>query len=116
MRKDLYKTAADLVAISHFLFIALILVGFFVAVFKESYRWYVLIVCLTMMATWAIRTDCPLVTLENKLRRHHDPKTAYSKTFIEYYSAKYLPIMISDRIIRITASAILMMLIVRTFI
>ena len=95
----LYRIAADLVVLIHFLWIVFLISGAFIgrkyriikrvhigglgfAVTMQLFGWY-----------------CPLTYLEIWLRERHDPSLTYSGSFIIYYVEKIVYIDISPIII-----------------
>lgn len=79
-----YRIAADLVLLTHFAFILLVVAGAF-AVFR--YPWFVWI--HLPVASWGAFVEltgriCPLTTLENFLRIHAGQE-GYANSFVEQY-------------------------------
>ncbi|NWF51603.1 MAG: DUF2784 domain-containing protein [Nitrospirae bacterium] len=95
----LYKIAADVVVLIHFLWILFLIFGVFIgkkyriiktfhitglgfAVIMQIFGWY-----------------CPLTYLELWLRKKHDPSLSYTGSFIIHYAEKLIYVELSPLVI-----------------
>ena len=84
-----YKLLANSVMVFHLLWVV-ILIGGGVMQFKlEWYRPIHTAVVTTTVLSQLIFLGCPLVVLENSLRRQYDPSTTFTGSFIAHYLQKF---------------------------
>lgn len=109
-----YKFLADIVALLHLGLTVLIVAGLITAVTTSRYRVFALFVSVMLLTSWKIWGDCPCARWENYWRKRYDPRTIYRGSFLEHYSRKYLPFIVRDTFIKMSAFAILVVLIILT--
>ncbi len=99
----LYRILADMVVLSHFLWILFLLFGVFIGVRYKTVRiihfsgWVFAIVL--QVFDWY----CPLTHLEVWLRGKYDPALSYSGSFIIHYIEKIVYIGVSPRMILVSS-------------
>jgi len=90
----LYKIIADIIVVLHFIWIILMLLGFFLTIFgffrKKIFDWWLfrtlhLLGILFVGILTLLRRFCPLTILENISRVKYDPESTYPGSFIVHY-------------------------------
>jgi len=95
----LYRIAADITVILHFLWILFLIFGAFIG---RKYRWVKRVHISAIIFALVIQVFgwyCPFTHLEIWLRRMHDPSQSYSGSFIIHYVEKIVYINLSPKII-----------------
>lgn len=95
-----YKHLADLMALLHFVWIAMAIASLPLAIAYPSYKSFTLWFVVITVASWAIWRGCVLHIYENLYRNKHNPLTAHGGTFIGAYLKKLFGIEISDWTVR----------------
>jgi uncharacterized membrane protein len=94
MSQQAYKTLADVTFWFHWVWVAIIVAGGFMAAFCEWYRTiHAAIVAMTISAQVAF-LGCPLVALESYLRRQYGDCENFNGSFVCYGLEKYFNITI----------------------
>ncbi len=90
-----YNVLADVVFWFHWIWIGALWAGI---VLSTKYKWYwkyhLVIISSTLIAQ-LLFLGCPLVALENALRRRYDPSENYSGSFICHCLEKYFGIQLN---------------------
>jgi hypothetical protein len=81
----LYRLAADATAVTHFAFVAYVVVGGFLAWRFPRTIWLHLLAVCWGFGTIVVGFDCPLTHLENWAREHADRARLPSSGFIDHY-------------------------------
>ena len=84
-----YRLLADAVVVLHFIWIMVLLGGIWFSLKYKRYRPIHLTVTLTTIVSQLIWLGCPLVALEETLRRQYDPTRKYAGSFTVYYLHHY---------------------------
>jgi len=95
----LYRIAADITVLLHFLWILFLIFGAFIG---RKYRWVKRVHISAIIFALVIQFFgwyCPFTHLEIWLRRMHDPSQSYSGSFIIHYVEKIVYINLSPKII-----------------
>ena len=87
---NIYRILANSVALIHWLLIVLLFTGFFISKKYPGYEKYHLFLTLATIISQVVFLGCPLVVLENSLRRQYDPKATFNGSFVCYYVETYL--------------------------
>ncbi|MFI9413844.1 DUF2784 domain-containing protein [Nocardia gamkensis] len=81
----LYRLAADATAVTHFAFVAYVVVGGFLAWRFPRTIWLHLLAVCWGFGTIVVGFDCPLTHLENWAREHAGRERLPSSGFIDHY-------------------------------
>ena len=89
-----YRLLTDFVVVFHFVWVAVLLGGWFLYRFKW-WRPIQVTLVLTTIISQVLFLGCPLVVLENSLRMKYDPQAVYKGSFICHYIEEYLGYQLS---------------------
>jgi len=94
-----YKIFADIVALTHFLWIVFLIFGAFLGRKYKGIRIFHIAGLGFALIIQIFGWYCPLTHIEVWLRQMHDPSLSYSGSFIIYYIEKLVYINLSMKVI-----------------
>ncbi len=86
------KHTADTVELAHLLWIALVVTSLPIMLMWEPYTYVAVSTIFITTGSWILWGDCPLFTLENRLRRQYDQQESYAGSFMSHYLHKHFSI------------------------
>lgn len=88
------KHTADTVELVHLLWITLVITSLPIMIVWKPYTYVAVSAILITVGSWVLWGDCPLFTIENRLRRQYNPTESYTGSFISHYLHKHFSIEI----------------------
>jgi len=95
----LYKIAADIVVVTHFLWILFLFFGGFLGVKNKAVKTFHIFGLVLAFAIQIFDWYCPLTHIEVWLRLKHNPAMTYTGSFIIHYVEKIVYVEISRPLI-----------------